>query len=155
MISKIKEFIKIFKYTWHKYYEDKEYAKRCVESLLYDLYIPRKENANKVISICKNLKSIWTYLPKKQRGDYVQKTLDLFEYGIHYEYDENNKIIGNPKYNDGYGLCNQYEYLTNYLEKQYLKAKKAYKQKNYVEVISIHKKTYEYLNDFDKKILDW
>lgn len=154
MINKIKEFIKIFKYTWHKYYEDKECAKKCVESSLYDLYIPRKEIANKSILIRKYLKDIWIYLPKKQRADYVQKTLDLLEYGIHYEYDENNKCIGNPKYNDGHGLCDQYEYLANYLKNQYLKAKNAYKQRNYVEVHSIHKETYEYLNDFDKKILD-
>ena len=152
MIRKIKEFIRIFKYTWHKYYEDKECAKKCVESL-YNLYIRRKEDANKSTLIRKYLKDIWIYLPKKQRVDYVQKTLDLLEYGIHYEYDENNTRIGNPIYNDGYGLCNSYEYLAKYLEKQYLKAKKAYKQKNYVEVNSIHKETYEYLNDFDKKIL--
>lgn len=153
MIIKIKEFIRIFKYTWHKYYEDKECAKKCVESL-YNLYIRRKEDANKSTLIRKYLKDIWIYLPKKQRVDYVQKTLDLLEYGIHYEYDENNTRIGNPIYNDGYGLCNQYKYLANYLEKQYLKAKKTYKQKNYVEVNSIHKETYEYLNNFDKKIFD-
>lgn len=153
MISKIKEFIKIFKYTWYKYYEDKECAKKCVE-YLHNSYKGRKEGADTAISICKNLKSIWTYLPKKQRADYVQKTLDLLEYGIHYEYDENNTRIGNPKYNEGHGLCNQYEYLSEYLEKQYLKAKKTYKQKNYAEVNSIYKETYEYLNDFDKKILD-
>lgn len=153
MINKIKEFIKIFKYTWHKYYEDKECAKKCVESL-HNLYIRRKEDANKSILIRKYLKHIWIYLPMKQRVDYIQKTLDLLEYGIHYEYDENNKSIGNPKYNDGHGLCDQYEYLANYLKKQYLKVKNAYKQKNYVEIHSIHKETYEYLNDFDKKILD-
>lgn len=153
MISKIKEFIRIFKYTWHKYYEDKECAKKCVESL-YNLYIRKKEDANKSILIQKYLRNIWRYLPKKQRADYIQKTLDLLEYGIHYEYDENNNIIGDPKYNDGYGLCKQYEYLANCLEKQYLNAKKAYKQKNYVEVNSIHKEAYEYLKDFDKKILD-
>lgn len=153
MISKIKEFNKIFKYAWHKYYEDKECAKKYVE-YLHNLYKGRKEGADEVISICKNLKDIWTYLPKKQRADYVQKTLDLLEYGIHYEYDENNKRIGNPKYNEGQGLRDQYEYLANYLEKQYLKAKKTYKQKNYVDVKSIYEKTYEYLNDFNKKILD-
>ena len=154
MISKIKEFNKIFKYTWHKYYEDKECAKKCVE-YLYNSYKGRKEGADIVISICKNLKNIWTYLPKKQRADYVQKTLDLLEYGIHYEYDENNKRIGTPKYNEGQGLCAQYEYLANYLEKQYLKAKKEYKHRNYIEIQFIYKEAYEYLNDFDKKILDW
>lgn len=153
MINKIKEFIKIFKYTWHKYYEDKECAKKCVESL-HNSYIRRKEDVNKLILIRKYLKHIWIYLPMKQRKDYVQKTLDLLEYGIHYEYDENNTRIGNPIYNDGHGLCNQYEYLANYLKKQYLKAKNEYEHRNYVEVHSIHKETYEYLNDFDKKILD-
>lgn len=153
MINKIKELINIFKCTWNKYYEDKHCAKKCVESL-YNLYLYRKGYANKLILIQKYLKDIWIYLPKKQRADYVQKTLDLLEYGIHYEYDENNKCIGKTKYNEGHGLCYQYEYLTIYLEKQYLKAKKVYKQRNYVEVQSIHKETYEYLNDFDKKILD-
>ena len=153
MISKIKEFIKIFKYTWHKYYEDKECAKKCLD-FIYQSYKKRQELFDDAFSIRFKLTHIWPYLPKKQRQDYIQKTLDLLEYGIHYEYDENNKRIGNPKYNEGYGLCDKFYYLVNYLEAKYKEAKKAYKEKDFLKVQLLNKETYEYLNDFDKKILD-
>lgn len=80
MIKFCKDLFKIFKNTYQTYYAEKIKAKLLIKD--YQDKVNSIENVgNKLYDIANNLHTVYYFLPIKEREDFVQKTLNLINYG--------------------------------------------------------------------------
>lgn len=137
----IVELICAFKEAYNKINEEKIKAKDCINHIkklkkidtsIYELCLTTK----------KNLSDIYRYLPKKQRQDYVQKTIDLLQYGNDFTHDL--KVLG---------IIGLYKNVIEIIDENLQDMKHFYKEKDYNKVISIYKDLIETIND-EFKILE-
>ena len=129
----ISDFLFALGKTIDKLNTDKIKAKECIEELKYNMTF-REDVFNKCKIAENALDMLYLSLPKKDRQDYIQKTLDLFNYGF--------TIPNNTQSFNGYiELMGE---LYDKAKYTYETAKKEYKKKNYAECVSMYE---EYLND--------
>jgi hypothetical protein len=137
----IKEFIWAYKEAYNKINEDKIKAKDCINHIK-----KLKEIDTNIYKLClttkKNISDIYKYLPKKQRQDYVQKTLDLLQYGNDFSHDL--KVLG---------VIGLYKNVIDILDENLKNMKMFYKDKEYKIVASIYKDLIETVNN-EFKILE-
>ena len=80
MFEKIKEFIKAFKDAYNTINVNKIDAKKAIDDYSEKVnYIVYAYDSLKIVSA--RLEAIYSYLPIKERQDFIQKTLDLLRYG--------------------------------------------------------------------------
>ena len=80
MIKFCKDLFKIFKTTYQTYYAEKIKAKLLIKD--YQDKVNSIENvANKLYDIANNLHTVYHFLPIKERQDFIQKTINLINYG--------------------------------------------------------------------------
>lgn len=80
MIKFCKELFKIFKTTYQTYYAEKIKAKLLIKD--YQNKVNSIENVgNKLYNIANDLHTVYRFLPIKERQDFIQKTIDLINYG--------------------------------------------------------------------------
>ncbi len=131
----IKEFIFAYKEAYNKINEEKIKAKDCINHTkrLKKTYIS-------IYKLClttkKNLYDIYRYLPKKQRQDYVQKTIDLLQYGN--DLTDDVRVLG---------IIGLYKNAIKIIDDNLIEMKHFYKEKDYSKVISIYKDLDETINN--------
>ena len=131
----IKEFILAYKEAYNKINEEKIKAKDCINHTkrLKKIYIS-------IYKLClttkKNLYDIYRYLPKKQRQDYVQKTIDLLQYGN--DLTDDVRVLG---------IIGLYKNAIKIIDDNLIEMKHFYKEKDYSKVISIYKDLNETINN--------
>lgn len=137
----IKEFILAYKEAYNKINEEKIKAKDCINHIkrlkkidtsIYKLLLTTK----------KNLYDIYIYLPKKQRQDYVQKTIDLLQYGN--DFTDDIRVLG---------IIGLYKNVIEIIDDNLQDMKRFYKEKDYNKVISIYNDLIETIDD-EFKILE-
>ena len=137
----IKEFILAYKEAYNKINEEKIKAKDCINHIkrlkkidtsIYKLLLTTK----------KNLYDIYIYLPKKQRQDYVQKTIDLLQYGN--DFTDDIRVLG---------IIGLYKNVIEIIDVNLQDMKRFYKEKDYNKVISIYNDLIETIDD-EFKILE-
>lgn len=80
MIKFCKDLIKIFKTTYRTYYAEKIKAKLLITD--YENSVNSIETVgNKLCRIANDLHAVYHFLPIKERQDFIQKTIDLINYG--------------------------------------------------------------------------
>lgn len=80
MFKKIKEFIAAFKDAYYTININKFNAKNAIED--YRKEVERFSNVAKTLdNLYDNLKDAYEYFPRKERYDFIQKTMHLLVYG--------------------------------------------------------------------------
>ena len=137
MFKKIKEFIEAFKDAYNTINVNKIDAKRIIED--YYEKVNNIENvANTMKYLYNNLIDVYRYFPKKERQDFIQKTLDLFRYG---RQNDNGNFI------DWVGITSLYYSKANCAKNNLAHLKELYKEGKYGEVKVLAK---EYLEDLEE-----
>jgi hypothetical protein len=138
MFKKIKEFIKAFKDAYNAININKINAKKAIDD-----YSKKVDNivyaADSLKIIFEHLEAIYSYLPKKERQDFIQKTLDLLRYGRR---DDNGNFM------DYYGLRTSYNSRANCGKHNLAHLKNLYKKGRYGEVTEWAKEYSRRLEDF-------
>lgn len=80
------------------------------------------------------LSDVYLYLPLTQRLNYIQKTLDLFEYGYIYNYDDTGNLIEMDSTKLGNGYIKIFKKHIYDLENIYTNMKRHYSKGDYVLV---------------------
>jgi hypothetical protein len=138
MFKKIKEFIEAFKDAYNTINVNKIDAKKAIDDYSKEVDgIVYASDSLKIIFA--RLEGSYIYFPKKERQDFITKTLDLLRYG---RKDAN----GNLK--DFYGLRSLYHSNANYAKHNLAQLKKLYKEGRYGEVKVLAKEYLERLEEF-------
>ena len=138
MFKKIKEFIEAFKDAYNTINVNKIDAKKAIDDYSKEVDgIVYASDSLKIIFA--RLEGSYIYFPKKERQDFITKTLDLLRYG---RKDAN----GNLK--DFYGLRSLYHSNANYAKNNLAHLKKLYKKGKYDGVIECAKEYLERLEEF-------
>lgn len=137
MIKKIKEFINAFKYAYNTINVNKFDAKNAIED-----YRKEVERFSKVAetldNLYDNLKDAYEYFPRKERYDFIQKTIHLLVYG---RKDSNGCLI------DICGLRGLYYSEADYGRNKLAQLEDLYNEGKYDEVMD---KTEEYNNRLEE-----
>ena len=132
MLKLCKELFNIFKTTYQTYYAEKIKAKQLIKD--YENKINSIEDvANKLYDITNNLRAVYNFLPIKERRDFVQKTIDLINYG------NNERIFG-------YGA--EYKNLIIFMKNNLKILKQYYNNSYYAHVIECAEIYNKNLDDF-------
>jgi hypothetical protein len=138
MFKKIKEFIKAFKDAYNAINVNKINAKKAIDD-----YSKKVDNivyaSDSLKIIFERLEAIYSYLPKKERQDFITKTLIFLKCG---RKDDN----GNLK--DFFGFRRIYHSTANGAENNLVHLKKLYKEGKYGELTEWAKVYSERLEDF-------
>jgi hypothetical protein len=138
MFKKIKEFIKAFKDAYNAININKINAKKAIDDYSRKVdYIVYAADSLKIIFA--RLDAIYSYLPKKERQDFIQKTLDLFRYG---------RRDDNGNFKDFRGFVKIYTSTADGAKNNLAHLKKLYKEGNYGELTEWAKVYSERLEDF-------
>lgn len=138
MFKQIKEFIKAFKDAYNTINVNKIDAKKAIDDYSKEVDgIVYAVDSLKIIF--ERLEAIYSYLPIKERQDFIQKTLDLIRYG---RKDDNGNFM------DYYGFSAIYHSNANCAKNNLAHLKKLYKEGKYDEVTELAKDYSERLEEF-------
>ena len=133
MFTKIILFFKALKEAYKRVNCEKLEAKKHlkeVKKIIHSLQSKYKT----MITAYDALKDIYLYLPLTQRLHYIQQTLDLFEYGYIYNYDDTGNLIEMDSTKLGTGYIKIFEKHIYDLGNIYKNMKRHYSERNYVLV---------------------
>ena len=85
------DLIKAFKDAYNKIYAEKITAKNHIKEIK-ELLKEWEDRNNNIRLAEKILKDNWHYLPIIQRRDFIQKTVDLINYGFDVKYNDDGTI---------------------------------------------------------------
>lgn len=133
MFTKIVLFFKTLKEAYKRVNCEKLEAKKHLKESKW--IINHLQNKYKtMITAYDALQNIYLYLPYTQRLHYIQQTLDLFEYGRFYNYDDAGNIIEMDSTKLGTGYIKIFEKHIYDLENIYKNMKRHYSKSDYVLV---------------------
>lgn len=138
MFKKIKEFIKAFKNAYNTINVNKINAKKAIDG-----YSTKVDNivyvSDSLKIIFERLEAIYSYLPIKERQDFIIETVDLIRYG---------RKDDNGNFKDYCGLRSLYNSSANCAKSNLSNLKKLYKEGKYDEVMERAKEYSERLKEF-------
>ena len=135
---KIKEFIKAFKDAYNTINVNKINAKKAIDDYSKEVdHIIYVSDSLKII--LERLEAIYSYLPIKERQDFIQKTVDLIRYG---RKDDNGDL------KDYCGLRALYHSNANCAKNNLSNLKNLYKEGKYDKVMEWAKEYSERLEEF-------
>ena len=133
MFTKIILFFKVIKEAYKNVNSEKLEAKNNIKEVKKIIKISQKKY--KYMRIAHDaLKNIYSYLPSTQRSHYIQQTLDLFEYGYIYNYDDTGNLIEMDSTKLGTGYIKIFEKYIYDLENIYTNMKRHYSKGDYALV---------------------
>ena len=140
------DLIIAIKEAYKKIYADKIKAKKLIKEL-NDLKLHFSYVSQVSAKIEENLSSIWKDLPIKQRRDYIQRTLDLLQYGFDVTYHED----GSRTYSGfSFGITAIYKSLEDYVNADIEKCKVYYSNHEYQLIESVYNKS---ITDINNKLV--
>ena len=135
---KIKEFIKAFKNAYNTINVNKINAKKAIDDYSTKVnHIVYVSDSLKIIF--ERLEAIYSYLPKKERQDFILKTVDLIRYG---------RKNDNGDFKDYCGFRSLYNSSANCVKNNLSNLKKLYKEGKYDDVMAWAKEYSERLEEF-------
>jgi hypothetical protein len=138
MFKKIKEFIEAFKTAYNTINVNKIDAKKAIDD-----YSKKVDDivyaADSLKIIFTRLDAIYSCFPKKERQDFISKTLNLFRYG---------RRDDNGNFKDFRGFVKIYTSTADGAKNNLAHLKKLYKEGNYGELTEWAKVYSERLEDF-------
>lgn len=138
MFKKIKEFIKAFKNAYNTINVNKINAKKAIDGYSKKVdHIVYVTDSLKIIF--ERLEAIYSYLPKKERQDFILKTVDLIRYG---------RKDDNGNFKDYCGLRSLYNSSANCAKNNLSNLNKLYKEGKYDDVMAWAKEYSERLEEF-------
>jgi hypothetical protein len=138
------DLIKAFKDAYNKIYAEKITAKNHIKEIK-ELLKEWEDRNNNIRLAEKILKDNWHYLPIIQRRDFIQKTVDLIDYGFDVKYNDDGTITYFCLYNNG--LKDIYNNIC-YMIKGYLgEMKHSYKHNDYQDVIDTYQDCINRINE--------
>jgi ribosomal protein L18E len=138
MFKKIKEFVKAFKNAYNTINVNKINAKKAIDDYSKKVdHIVYVSDSLKIIF--ERLEAIYSYLPKKERQDFILKTVDLIRYG---------RKDANGNFKDYCGFRSLYNSSANCAKNNLSNLKKLYKEGKYDEVVEWAKEYSERLEEF-------
>lgn len=139
MFKKINEFIKAFKDAYNTINVNKFAAKKAIDDF--------KKKVDDIVYTADALKCVFAKLqttydcfPKKERQDFIQKTLDLLVYG---------RRDANGGLKDICGWRALWRSQVDYVNTKLKNMNKLYKEGKYNEVISLARECNEHLEEFN------
>ena len=138
MFKKIKEFIKAYKNAYNTINVNKINAKKAIDDYSKKVdHIVYVSDSLKIIFV--RLESIYSYLPKKERQDFIRKTLDLISSG---------RTDDDGNFKDYCGFISLYNSSANCAKKNLSNLKKLYEEGKYDDVMEWAKEYSERLEEF-------
>jgi hypothetical protein len=144
MFNKIKDFITVFKVALNEVNKEKFLAKEAMSE-----YTKKLSNIECVKTEMKEafdkLSNVYSYLPKTERKDYIQKSLDLLKYGRPYKDETFNNLLlfDQPFYFDGF---------FSFYENMYLKMKENLKEMRAFYKIGLYKEVIEMCKEYTNEL---
>lgn len=145
MLKKIKDFITVFKVALNEVNKEKFLAKEAMSEYtkeLNDIECVKTE----MKEAFDKLSNVYLYLPKTERKDYIQKTLDLLKCGRPHKNDTITNVLLFDRPLHFVGFFTLYENMYLKMKKNLEEMRSFYKIGLYKEVIEMCK---EYTNELE------